>query len=206
MGIIKGSLTLTRYQVRGDLPAETASWLDERIKRHKFRDIEEGTEELAAGWVSPHDFLDTEFAFASWSLDPFVMLGLRVDRRRLPAALVRKYARLEMQRARRASETGRLGRSQREELKERARLDLLRRLPPETALFDVCWDTAGHRVLLGSATGWVREVFEELFTRCFELRILAQTPWELVSRLAAGDQARRQLEGLSPMSLYQGED
>lgn len=205
MGIIKGSVTLTRYTVSSDLPAGQADWLDGQIRKFKFRDIEEGAEEISAGWVSPHDFLDVDFAYASWSLDPYVVLGLRVDRRRLSASLLKKYTRLEIIKARDRNQGKAPSRADRENLKDKARLELLLRLPPETAVFDVCWDTGGGQVLLGSATNWVREVFEDLFFHSFELRMAALTPWALTRRLCGSEKEKSKLEQAGPLSLYTGE-
>lgn len=205
MGLFRGSVTLTRYQVVGNLPSSLADFLDQRIRRFAFRSIEDGTEELAVGWVSVHDYLDTEFAYGGYHLDPYIVLGMRIDRRRLPAALVKKYHRLEIQKALASLPPGeKLGRSRREELKEKTRLDLLRRLPPATQAVDVCWDTNRRRLWLGSATGSVRELFEELFQRTFELTLRPLIPW-LLARELVGPKGLEPLEAARPLALYREE-
>ncbi len=200
MGLFKGSVTLSRYRLSGEPPSLEPRWLDRRVRAHAFRDIEDSREEMAAGWVSPHDFMDTRFARTPHLVEPYLLLGLRVDRRQVGAALLRKYHRLEMDKARAASEDGRLSRRQRELLKEKARQDLLRRLPPASRVFDVVWDTSRGEVWLGSATAWVREVFEDLFARSFQVGLALLTPWDL-ARAAAGSDLRAALEEARPLSL-----
>ena len=207
MGLFQGSATISRYKVVGDLPPDFADFCDERIRRFAFLSIEETTDELAAGWVSAADFLDTDFSHAAYALDPYVVLGLRVDRRKLSGALVRKYFRLEMQKALAMMEgDARLSRSRREELKEKARMDLLKRIPPASQAFDVCWNTVAGDLWLGSATGSVREIFEDLFRRSFELELKPVIPWSLAQGLLAKTRAAEQLEDAGPLSLYAGEE
>ncbi|MCB2188927.1 MAG: recombination-associated protein RdgC [Deltaproteobacteria bacterium] len=211
MGLVKGSATLSRFKVSGETPEDFKSFVDERIRRFAFRDIEEGTEELAVGWTSALDFLDTDFAFASYALDPFIVLGMRVDRRRLSGAILNKYVRIETAKARAAREGRKLGRSEREELKERVRLSLLRRIPPSSNLYEVCWDTAHAEIWLGNASRAVLELFEDLFRRSFDLGLTPRVPYLLGRDLLTGDdpdEARRALVALDearPLSLVGGE-
>lgn len=206
MGLIKGSLSLSRYQVKGDTPPDFWDFVDRRIRANLFLDIEGSSEEQALGWVSVHDYLDTAFAYASYALDPYVVLGLRLDRRRVPAGLLKKYLRLEINKALALREGRGLSRTEREDLKEKVRLDLLRRIPPATQVFEVCWDTRRGEVWLGSAARAVRDLFEDLFRRTFDL-----TPWPRIPYLLAGDLLGQgpwgqRLEAARPLSLYQGED
>ena len=205
MGIFKGSVTLTRYQVKGKLPPDGADFLDRRIRRFAFRDIEDSAEELSVGWVSPHDFMDTSFAYASYSLEPYLVLGLRVDRRRVTGPLLKKYHRLEMKKALALEEAPTLSRSRREELKEKARLDLLTRMPPVSQVYDVCWDTLQGELWLGTTSKGVVEVFEDLFRRTFELGLKPVLPWSLALEAAERLKARQRLEDSGPLNLEQPE-
>jgi DNA recombination-dependent growth factor C len=206
MGIFKGNATISRYLVRGKQAGFSSQELDQRIRRFAFKPIEDGTEELSVGWVSVNDFLDLEFAYASYALDPYLILGLRIDRRRLPGALLKKYHRLEMQKAKEMGSDKGLSRSEREELKEKARLDLLTRLPPQTQALDVCWDSLGGQVWLGSGSAPVKELFEDLFRRTFELELEPVQPWTLAQRLVEPEGHSARLESAAPLTLYVSRD
>lgn len=203
MGLIKGSATLTRYKVEGDLPPEGADFLYRRIKAGAFVDIEETTDELAFGWVSAGDFLDTAFAFAAYALDPYVVLSFRVDRRKISPAMLRKYQRIEEGRflAMRDDDDHRLGRAQREQLKERARLGLLARIPPATAVYDVVWDTSRHEVWVGTATRGVLDLLETHFRTCFDLLLVPRIPFLLASDLLSKDSQREALDAARPLDF-----
>lgn len=206
MGLLKGSLSLSRYTIKGDTPPDFWDFVDRRIRANLFVDIEDSTEQQAVGWVSAHDYLDTQFAYASYALDPYAVLGLRWDRRRVPAGLLKKYHRLEMQKALDLREGRGLSRADREDLKEKVRLDLLRRTLPATQVFEVCWDTSRAEVWLSSAGRAVRDLFEDIFRRTFDLQ-----PWPRIPYLMAGDllgagPLTQRLEQARPLSLYDGEN
>ncbi len=206
MGLIKGSASISRYALKGETPPDFWDFVDRRIRANLFLDIEGSTEEQSLGWVSVHDFMDTRFAYASYALDPYVVLGMRLDRRRVPAPLLKKYHRLEVQKALALREGRGLSRADREDLKEKVRLDLLRRIPPMTQVFEVCWDTQAGEVWLGSAAKAVRELFEDFFRRSFDLH-----PWPRIPYLLAGDLLGQgpqvgRLEAAGPLTLYQPED
>lgn len=205
MGLIKGSATISRYLLRGDTPPDFWDFVDRRIRANLFMDIEGSTEEQGVGWVSVHDFFDTNFSFASYALDPYVVLGLRLDRRRVGGGLLKKYHRLEMQKALALRDGRGLSRADREELKEKVRLELLRRIPPSTQVFEVVWDTHRAEVWLGSASRAVRDIFEDLFRRTFDLHPWPRIPYLLASDLLGQGPLGQGLEAARPLSLYQPE-
>ncbi len=202
MGLLKGSLSLSRYRVEGELPEGFKDFLDRRIRRNLFQEIDDSTAELSVGWVSAHDFLDTRLEFASYALDPYVVLGLRLDRRRVPSSTLKKYWRREMDQAKAYGEGRALSRPQREELKEKARLDLLRRIPPTTQMAEVCWDTSRGQVLFCATGKSARELFEEHFRKSFGLTLTPEIPYLLAQSLLP-PQAHSALEQAQPLSLYQ---
>ena len=205
MGLLRGSLSLSRYQVKGDTPPDFWDFVDRRIRANLFLDIEDSTEEQAVGWVSAHYYFDTSFAYASYALDPYVVLGLRWDRRRVPAGLIKKYHTLEVRKALDAREGRGLSRADREDLKEKVRLDLLRRTPPSTQVFEVCWDTQRGEVWLGSAGRGVRDLFEDLFRRTFDLQPWPRIPYLLAGDLLGAGPLALRLEAARPLSLYESE-
>jgi DNA recombination-dependent growth factor C len=200
MGLNKGSLTLTRYKIRGVPPDGFRDFLDEAIRANLFQSIDETADEQSVGWVSPHDFLDTSMEFAAYALDPYVVLGLRVDRRKVPGSTLNKYWRLEMDKARSMRDGRALARHEREELKEKALLRLMTRMPPATGFTEVCWDTARGEVVLYSASKATREIFEDLFHRSFGLNLVPLIPYLLAQDLLPS-KIKAALEQAQPLGL-----
>lgn len=200
MGISRGGVTLTRYKVSGEAPKDFWDFVDRRIHANAFLPIDEGTEEQAVGWCSIHDYLDTNFAYASYSLDPYLVLGLRLDRRRVPASLIKRQHRQEVQKALALREGRGLSRADREDLKEKVRLDLLRRTVPATVVLEVIWNTSNGELWVATASRGMLDIFEDLFRRTFDLQLVPRIPWLLANNLLPGFGVT--LAALKPATLY----
>jgi DNA recombination-dependent growth factor C len=206
MGIFKGSASLTRYRVRDDLPRNLADFIDERVRKYRFESIEDTTEELGVGWCSATDVLDTNFAFASYWLEPYLTLGLRIDRRKVPGPLLKKYHRMELNKVRAMNDGKRPSKPESEEIKERTKLQLLTRMPPASQLIELLWDTNQGQVWLGSQSNAVREQFEELFQRSFGVNLESLWPWRIAMGLVGEGGGVARLEAAKPLTLYKGDE
>ena len=199
MGLLKGRATMSRYLVSGETPPDFWDFIDRRIRANVFQDIEQTTAELSVGWVSIGDFMDTKLEYMSYALDPYVALGLRVDQRKVPAALLKKYHRLEVDKAKSMlDDGGNIGRSFREELKDKARLELLTRIPPASNLYEVIWNTANNELWLGASSAKVRDMFQELFVKTFGLDLIPRLPFLLARDLVQGSNLAEPLEEVRP--------
>ena len=168
MGLLKGAVGISRYKVEGKLPEGFWEWLNQRIKQNIFMDIEGSTVDKSLGWVSAHDYFDADFAFESYNLSPYVVLGLRQDKRSVPASLVRKYHRLEIKQFRELQPTAKLSKPDREMLKEKARLMLLTRIPPQTTTWEMSWNTMSNEVWFTTSSRGNLEISVELFAKSFQ--------------------------------------
>ena len=65
MGLLKGSVTFSRYRIAGALPDHFPEFFNERIRRYAFQTVWRTTDEKAAGWTSVENGLDTDFPYAS---------------------------------------------------------------------------------------------------------------------------------------------
>ena len=52
MGLLKGSVTFSRYRIAGALPDHFPKFFNERIRRYAFQTVWRTTDEKAAGWTS----------------------------------------------------------------------------------------------------------------------------------------------------------
>jgi hypothetical protein len=199
MALLKGPLGVSRYKVEGAMPASFWEWLNQRIKQHIFMDIESSPADKSLGWVSAHDYFDVSFAFESYNLNPYVVLGLRQDKRTVSPALVRKYHRLEINRMRAERPEGRLSRPERDMLREKARLQLLNRIPPQTTTWEMCWHTMQGEVWFTSTNRALLDASQELFHKSFSpLYLTPRLPWLLAAEMLPDPAA---LNHITPLSL-----
>ncbi len=205
MGLFKGSASISRYEATVSDRIGFWDFVDERVRMFAFRDIEDSADEVAVGWVSATDFMDTAFQYASYALDPYVVMGLRIDRRKLPAGVLQKYFRMAVAKAKAMREDGVISRAERETLKEKVKLDLLTRIPPGTQVFDVVWDTAKGTVWFGGASRSMLDIFEDYFRRCFQVELMPRLPYFMARSLLPGEENTQRLEHAAPWDLSGGE-
>ena len=178
MGLLKGSLTFSRYRVKGELPAEFRPFFDRQIKKYAFRDLTASAEEQAFGWTCLENPLDTAFEGGRYCAGDFFYFSLRLDRKSVPPALLRLKCLEEERKSLKDSGRTRLFREQAREIKERVFLNLLTKAHPVPSFFDVCWSVPGGWLLVGSHADRVFEIFEDLFKITFNARLTACLPWD----------------------------
>ncbi|MBN2284372.1 MAG: recombination-associated protein RdgC [Deltaproteobacteria bacterium] len=176
MGLIKGTITFSRYHVAGDLPQDFSAFFDRELKKYAF-DNSSVVREKSLGWTGLENVLDRNFEYASYHLGECLVFSLRIDRRTIPPALLRLRI-LEAEKAR-AEETGRrrLSRSERKDIKEQVRQRLLEKVPAIPSFHDVIWCPAKGWLIIGTTAPSVMEDFEKYFDRSFSLKLVPALPW-----------------------------
>ena len=183
MGLLSGSVSLMPYRVTGALERlQDNDWLGQRLTMMGFRPIDQTAEELSAGWVQladPHasDFVGRQ----DFVRDNYLCFSLRMDRRRIPGALLRQEYDLAAQ-AFLDSRPGmrRVPKAKREELKEQLRLSLLARSLPVPSMVDILLDRRSNRLWVLSLNRQALDSFETLFGKTFEgLQLAPIAPMDL---------------------------
>lgn len=200
MGIMSASGSFTRYRIVEDV--SQGLWLEvqDRLAQDCFQEIDDTADEHSYGWVSIEDMLDTAWAAGTPFKGEYVAFALRLDTRRIPAAVFKKYYQIGLQEAMaKAKEQGKkfVGREAKRELKENVKLWLLRQTLPVPAVFDVVWNMRTNRILLGSTQNTARTLFEDLFTKSFELHLEPLTPYYLAQNIG-GEKILEKLESYEP--------
>jgi DNA recombination-dependent growth factor C len=176
MGLIKGSLALTRYRVREEPPETlTDEYLSGRLAGNAFVDIEHAPEERSLGLVEFFNHLDSNFNPATYRFGGLLAFTLRLDSRRLPGAILNRYC--AIREAQHLAKTGQRPNSVvRKGLKEAVRSDLLRRALLDTELMEVLWLIRENEIWLAAAGEKRRLSFEDLWGRTFGLALEMLVP------------------------------
>jgi hypothetical protein len=181
MGILSNTVSICQFKVVGEIPdMDTFAWVSERLTRNGFVSIDQGTEELSIGWVTPDDHRKNDFSVPSafWR-DNYLFFTLRQDKRSIPAALLKAYQKV-------AEEEflfdnpgfTRVPKQKREELKESVRISLLARTLPVPSTCDAVWDTRSNTLSIASVSAKTVELFDNLFKKTFEdFRLVAIHPF-----------------------------
>ena len=182
MSFQKASTSFTRFRIIDDIPADLWASVPEKLRQYAFIDIDDIAEERASGWTNFDDMLDTEWRQSPPEKGDFLTFSLRLDTRRIPPAVLRKHVRLALRdEEERIKELGKkfIGRERKKEIQEQVKLRLMGRFLPIPAEFQVVWNTQTGRVYFASTQTKMIEMFLDLFTRTFELRLEQLLPYSL---------------------------
>jgi len=178
MGFLKGPMTFSQYRVTGEVSADFSKIFDEQIKKNAFPDFMGAAAEKAVGWTDIADPLDTAFAYAKYNFGSYLMFSLRIDRKIIPPKLL-KIKNLQAERDYLASrDVARIYRTQREEIKEAVRNDLLKKVPLIPSFFDVCWHPHERRLLFSSLSDKMNDDFHSFFHESFDFSLQPFLPWD----------------------------
>ena len=182
MSFQKASSSFTRFRIIDDIPADLWASIPEKLRQYAFIDIDDIAEERAFGWTSFDDMLDTEWKISPPEKGDFLTFSLRLDTRRIPPAVLRKHVRLALRdEEERIKALGKkfIGRERKKEIQEQVKLRLMGRFLPIPAEFQVVWNMRSGRVYFASTQTKMIEMFLDLFTRTFELRLEQLLPYSL---------------------------
>jgi recombination associated protein RdgC len=184
MGVLTGALTVRRYRVEEQVPHEVRDRYTEALQAWAFRPSADPVRRTdTEGWVSVHNLLDADFADSdTWLFDHYAVFALRVDRKVLPARLVRALLQKRVQAWSAEHGRPRVPREVREEMQEQIEIDLLSRSLPRVQVYEVCWDLTGGWLLFHHLGEGANERFRTLFHRTFGLAPRVEMPLDLVAK------------------------
>ncbi len=201
MGLTAGSTSLTRFRLLEDrvdsaLIADVAA----RLRRFAFRDIDDTAEERSFGWVAFGNMLDTSFEAEPVDVGDVLLFALRLDTRRVPAAVFKKHVAIALANALAAAKAqGKkfLSKEEKLEIRERVALQLRARFLPIPAVFQVVWNLRRREVLFASVHPKVLDLFQELFSLTFGLHVEPLTPY-FAARALVDEAGQRLLDEHQP--------
>ena len=200
MGFLGSSCSFTRFRVIDPVPDELWAEIPQLLKKGAILDIDETTDSQADGWVSFDDYLDTTWQAGPPQKGAYMAFSLRLDIRRIPAGVVRKYLDLALKREKAENEkNGKkfISRERRKELKELVQISLRRRFLPVPNEFNVIWNTANNEIWFASTQTKMLELFVQRFLATFKLHIEQLTPSALALSML-GDAAEADSSSVEP--------
>ncbi len=166
----------------------------DRISTHAFRDIDDTYDEYSIGWVSVMNMFDSEFEYASYAAGDYIALSMRIDERKVAAAILKKFCLKEEERVKKERQIPKLNRSMRLEIKENMQLMLIKKVVPMPAVYDLCWNLSDNTVLFFSTSSKVHTALEDLFKDTFDLHLMLQVPYITAQHLLPPEKEDRLAE------------
>lgn len=199
MGARRGTLSFSRFFVQGALPKGFRNKFVEAVRLRAFTPLRpEDEADQASGWCVIEKVFDLELTHDKIYREPYLLLGFRVDRWRVPSALLN--ARLLEEEEKQLARTGRekLSRKEKAELKQRLVTRLRSKILPVSRAIDVCWDLDAGVVRFWNHSRRIKDDFTALFEKTFRLELIEDSPYAAALRSGLSD---AELEALSQSEL-----
>lgn len=177
MGALKGSISYTKFTVRGALPEGFRETFVERLRLRAFRPLVAAEDdEQREGWCSIENPLDLELDHPKLFWASYLNVGYRVDRWQIPAPLFKAhFGEAEREHlAKRGRE--KLGKREKEELTVVVKRRLRAQLLPVMKVIDLSWNLETGVVRFWNQSPRVHEVLGELFEDTFQMSLVPESP------------------------------
>ena len=186
MGVLKGNMTTRRYRVFGALPSDFRDRFREALVAHAFREPASRTyAEEVVGWVEIGNLLDTRFDNSDhWLFESYVVLGLRIDKKAVPAKLLRAHVAKAAREWCDAEGRARCPATVKAELRERIEDELLARCLPKIAVYELVWHVDEGWLAFHNTSERINDRLRTVFFRTFGLRLLPESPLDLLADAA----------------------
>ncbi|MBN1545901.1 MAG: recombination-associated protein RdgC [Syntrophaceae bacterium] len=177
MGILKGALTFSRYDVREDLPERFLEFAQKRLIHGAYSGLTTSERQKIMGWTSSEDILDTGFSQSRHVKGDFLVFSLRVDRKAVPASLLKVETLAAEKQYLRETGKDRLYREQKQDIRDRIQLSLLEQSLAVPSFYDLCWSLSGQWLIFTSLSENAVLDFQEMFKESFGFIPAPRVPW-----------------------------
>jgi DNA recombination-dependent growth factor C len=168
MGLINGSITYKKYRTADDLPKDFRESAGRNLAKHSFREIDpKKNPEMSIGWVNPLNPTDSNLSLEKVLMGKYVVLGMRRDKKSLPAAILKAQVSDAIRATLRERRAKKLPREEMAGLRETVKERLLAQVSATIALYEAVWDYEAGEVYFSSQAQKAAIEFADLFEETF---------------------------------------
>jgi DNA recombination-dependent growth factor C len=199
MGLLAGSVTVCRFKVEGRIETPLLESVAQGLGQQRITDMDAETDDKRVGWTHFSQHYKPDFSGSSFVMGDYFVFALRIDKKSIPAALLRQQYSIALDRYR--SESGRdlLSRGEKSQIKEEVINSLYLRLPAVPSVFDVVWHYEKERLYFFSTQKAANDELENLFNKSFGLHLVRLFPFSMADlTLGLGSAQRDALQKTTP--------
>lgn len=199
MGIVSGSVSITRYKVQGRMKAPITENIANGLMANTIAEIDNQISDKAVGWTSFDKPYQPNFEGSSFAYGSHFVFSLRIDKKNITPKVLKKQYTIEA--AKRMAENGRdyLSKTEKKLIKDHVINGLNLRIPATPNVYDLVWNHEDALVWFFSNLKAANEELETLFAKSFSLSLIRLFPYtaaELSSGLS--DTQRDVLQKIAP--------
>jgi recombination associated protein RdgC len=177
MGLLSSLVSITRYQVLGQLTDPLMDALSRLLTQNAIVEIDDEDTDQSAGWTSFEDPFTPDFTGSTFVMGSHFIFSFRMDKKTIPSKVVNKRYRQEM--TKRLKESGKefLSRNEKKQIKEDITRELSLRIPATPNVYDIIWNYEKSSLWFFSTQKSANEAFEVFFTKSFKLNLVRRFPY-----------------------------
>ena len=177
MGLLSSSVSITRYQVLGQLADPLMDTLGRLLTQNAIVEIDDEDVDQSAGWTSYEDPFTPDFTGSTFVTGTQFIFSFRMDKKAIPSKVVTKRYRQEI--SKRLKESGKefLSRNEKKQIKEDVIRGLSLRIPATPNVYDVLWNYEKSSLWFFSTQKTANETFEVFFNKTFKLNLVRRFPY-----------------------------
>lgn len=181
MGILSSSVSITQYRVEGKLQEPILETVAKGLKKQAIEEIDNESSDKAIGWACFTDPFSTDFDLSPFLIGTHLVFSMRIDKKSIPAKIVKKHYALEMKK--RLQNSGRefLSKTEKKEIKDHILHVLNLRIPATPNVYDLIWNYESDTLWFFSNLKGANEELETLFTRSFKLKLIRLFPYTMAT-------------------------
>jgi recombination associated protein RdgC len=197
MGLLSSNVSITRYQVLGQLAEPIMDTLTRLLIQNAIVEIDDEDMDQSAGWTSFEDPFTPDFSGSTFVMGSQFIFSFRMDKKAIPSKVINKKYRQEM--TKRMKESGKefFSRNEKKQIKEDVIRELSIRIPATPNVFDILWNYEKSTIWFFSTQKSANEAFEVFFTKTFKLNLVRRFPYTAAMESLA-DSEKDLLNRLTP--------
>lgn len=179
MGLFSSTVSITRYRVNGKGDQSVMETIGQGLKKNQIVDIDHTPEEASVGWTTFENPFVPDFDTTSFIYGNLIVFSLRIDKKSIPAKLIKKRVILESARKLTEGEREYLSRNEKKEIKENVIHELMMKIPSTPNIYDIMWNYEENIVWFFSTQKSANEEFETLFSKSFKMTLVRLFPYTI---------------------------
>jgi DNA recombination-dependent growth factor C len=199
MSILSNSVSITRYRVHGKINAPIIDNVTSGLINNTISEIDNQISDRAVGWTSFDNPFQPDFDGSSFAFGNYFVFALRIDKKNIPAKVLKKHYTLEA--AKRMAESGRdyLSKKEKKLVKEHVISGLSLRIPATPNIYDLVWNYDDSVIWFFTNLKAANEELESLFSKSFNLSLIRLFPYTAAELSAdLSDSQHDELQKISP--------
>jgi DNA recombination-dependent growth factor C len=182
MGLFKGSLTVRRYRVMGEVPAGFRDSFTDSLQTNAFHEPLSATYEgEIVGWTMVQNLLLTDFTdINKWLFNHYLVAAMRIDKKVVPSKLFQAHLQQRIQQWCDEQKRERCPAKIKGEIKEALTQEMLLKTLPRVQHYEFCWNIVDNWVIFLNLSETANDKFRTLFRNTFGLVLAPLSPLDLV--------------------------